>query len=503
MSTSSPVPSSSHEATIQSTLEWLAQAHDRTGAGDLEQLHQQLLIVRATPIPTLERGKLLDLFYTHAERIVHAELPELKRVTLPVSRRLRQRVRSIQEILETLAQYYLNTLAELFDPRNPRPARHPSETLHRVLQCIAWNIRVSHLAAAPTPVGLWLQMHTAVGLSQNPGIVESTPAAARRTLQKIYLGALLPAVAQSASFNASEQEFIAEWLEQSRSHIEITDTIPPNARAVFWIDPKSDTPAHAAARRLPPIDTPVRFFSCAEIAQEAKQNLHALTNGATAADLTLPAFADSPAGQGVLRRLVNLWGAPAKRKFPRRRLSYRALICSGLEPLWELLRTPGKPVKTSEWMVTNESPDGYAIMHVAGHTEHLQAGNLVAIQPIAEHPTTEPAWQICMVRWALSENPEHIELGLQLVSLRAIAAVVAQADRLDLGTTTALLLPEAPPLRQTTAVPVATGRISPDNQKLIVLLEKDNLEIREVRPTRIDEQTSSIEMFTIEPDATA
>ena len=54
----------------------------------------------------------------------------------------------------------------------------------------------------------------------------------------------------------------------------------------------------------------------------------------------LPGFAASPGGHGVLRRLATLWGHPAKRKFPRRRQSYRADLCSGLDRLWQLLRHP-------------------------------------------------------------------------------------------------------------------------------------------------------------------
>lgn len=491
------------ESSIQSVLEWLALANGRTGADDADQLHRQMRLVRAASIPTPQRSKLLDLFYAHTERIVQAELPELHQVTLPVSRRLRQRVRIIQELLETLTQDYLNTLSELFDPQGTRPPRSPSETLRRVLQCIVWNIWVSHLVAAPTPLGLWLQLHGTFNTARRLGIANRSTPPDHGPLQQLYVGALLAAIAQPASFNSRELEFIAGCIEHINSPIQITDISPADSSGVFWIDPKADFPAHANGRRPAPSDIPVWFFSCRDLAQETTTWLRALQKGSTASQLGLPAFADTPGGQGVLRRLAMLWGNPSKRKFPRRRLSYRAHLCAGLEPLWQLLKPAGKPPEVSEWMVTNESPDGYAIMHVSGQSGHLQVGDIVAIQPMREHVAPESHWHVCIVRWALSENPEHIELGLQLLASRAIAAVIAQPLELESGTISALILPENPPLRQSTAVVVATGLLGKNTGKLIVLLEKENLEIREVRPTHLDEQTSSIEIFSIEPDATS
>ena len=68
----------------------------------------------------------------------------------------------------------------------------------------------------------------------------------------------------------------------------------------------------------------------------------------------------------------------------------------------------------TSWMVTNESPDGYALMHVTGKTNRVTPGDIVALRTenVAD-------WQICIVRWALSENPEHLEIGLQVLATRA------------------------------------------------------------------------------------
>jgi hypothetical protein len=154
-------------------------------------------------------------------------------------------------------------------------------------------------------------------------------------------------------------------------------------------------------------------------------------------------------------------------------------------------------------MVINESPDGYSVMHVAGQVGHLLVGDILAIQPQREPANPLLPWHVCIVRWAISENPEHIELGLQLLSSHAISAVIIQPK---LGATQqlhGLLIPESPPVRPSAAVIVESGQLNIDSGKLLLMLEKDNLEIREVHPTHLEEHSKRIEVFSVEPDETA
>jgi hypothetical protein len=151
-------------------------------------------------------------------------------------------------------------------------------------------------------------------------------------------------------------------------------------------------------------------------------------------------------------------------------------------------------------MVTNESPDGYALMHMSGQTFHLRVGDLVAIQPTGERAEREPQWHVGIVRWAVSENPEHIEIGIQQLASHAIAAEVIRPPEDETGNLSALILPEMPPMRMLPALVTATGHLDEQGGRLILLVERDNIGIREVRPTALTEQTSSIEIFSVVPD---
>lgn len=494
-------PREAVEPNVKPILEWLALAHGQTGLDDALGLQRQLLNLRGTPVPTAQRLKLLDLLYGHASKITLAQLPALREVTLPISRRTRQSVRVTQELLAILTQDYLNTLADLFDPQAVGKPRSPLNALRRAMQCLSWHLLISHLVAAPSGTGIWQQFHAAFRTSRQLGLANTEVPGDERRIDQIYLSNLLIAVAQPASFTSRELEFISKYVIESTHAAQLSEEVPIGHEGVFWIDPERDTPAQALMRRPPPPDTAVLYFACDGVAQEALKHLAALEKGQTAADLGLPAFADTHGGRGVLRRLGHLWGRPVKRKFPRRRQSYRAELCTGLDQLWHLLNGAQEKPETSEWMITNESPDGYAMMHVSGSTEQLRVGDIVAVGPQHDEDSAEIDWYICIVRWALSENPEHIEVGLQVLAPRAIPAVLAlPQDRQHSSRTSALLLPQIPPLRPLQALVVPSGTVNDQSQKMVLLVEQDNLAVHELRAIQLNEQTSSVEVFTVEPD---
>ncbi len=501
-SPSSP-PSPTDESSIKSILEWLALAHGRVGAEDADQLYRQLLQLRQAAIPSAQRIKLLDLLYGHAERIVNAELPRLHQVSLPVSRKLRQRVKLMLELLAILTQDYFNTLAVLFDPEGSNTLRTPHISLRRAMYAIAWQIRIYHLIAAPAGIGLWQQLHAAFRNARRLGLDDLPGPHGEASIQRVYTNILLAAIAQPASFSSAELEFISDYIDLSPHSPELLDAPPPGSTGIFWIDLDKDFPAHALVRRVPGADSQILYFSPDAMAEKAILHHSELAKGIPASALGLPPFADTHTGQGALQRLAALWGQPAKRKFPRRRQSYRVSLCLGFDKLWQLIKAPEANVEISEWMVTNESPDGYALMHMSGTTENLRIGDIVALQPLGERAEAPSEWHVCIIRWAISENPEHVELGLQLLATKAIAAEITQPFDFTAGSIAALILPQIPPLRLAESLVVPIGILKENTGRIVVLVEKDNLEIREVQATSLDEQTSIIEVFSVQPDDSA
>lgn len=501
MSAESHLPSSSHtDGHTGAIREWLARAGSRASADDADELHQQLLLLREHPPPKEERVKLLDLLYPQAERVVASELPSLREIGLPIPRRLRRHTGVIQELLEILIQEYLFLLSESLDPRTTQPHGRPHQSLRWVVRCIGWHIRISHLIAAPTRIGIWQQLHAAYRMARRFGIAELPSEDGEPSIQQSYIRILLAAIAQPASFCSTELEFINAYLASAVRPIDIFETPPRDRNGVFWLDLEQDFPAHALARRPPNSHTLALYFACDLLARDTREHLAALTKGTPASNLGLPAFADTPAGRGVLRRLAQRWGQPSKRRYQRRRQYYRVKLCAGLEQLWRLIRHPEIEDRISEWMVINESPDGYSLMHISGPTSHLRVGDMVAVQPTGERTEQVPRWHVGIVRWAISENPEHVELGMQQLASDAIAAEVIRPLELEADKLFALILPEMPPLRNMPALVAATGQLNEHEQRLILLVGEGTPGIREVRPTALTEQTSSIEVFSVVPD---
>lgn len=493
---SAPLPA---EGSIKSILEWLALAHGRSNAEDSEELLRQVLYLREAPVSTTQRVKLLDLLYAHAEEVVRIELPRFNELSLPISRKTRQRVRLILELLETLTQDYFNTLAALYDPDGNTPSKAPQTALRRAMLLIAWQIRIHHLIASPPRPGLWQQLHAAFRTARRLGVEHINGPRETASIQRLYTNILLTAIAQPASFSSDELEFINTLVEQSRHEIVLSESLTEPLENTFWIDLDRDFPAHAMVRRTPGSDIQPLYFSCAEIAGSVTEAYRALAAGNMPATLLLPDFAGTRAGQGVLKRLEKLWGHPAKRRFTRRRQSYRAQLCSGLDTLCRLLKQPEKDANLSEWMVTNENPDGFALMHMAGNTTQLRVGDIVAIQPQGELKSHDSHWHVCIIRWAISENPEHVEVGLQLLASRAVVAQISQPHDLGAGQVAALILPETPPLRPSQSLVVPPGLLTTSSRRIILLIEQDNLSIREIRATGMDEQTNSVEIFSVSP----
>lgn len=486
------------EQNVKSILEWLALAPVRSSQEDASGLQRRLATLRGTPLPGEQKVKLLDLLYGHAAKITTTQFPALHEVTLPVSRRTRQLVRAIQDSLEILAQEYLETFSAPFSTDVAQPSL---DRLRPATQCLSWHLTISHLVAAPTTPGIWQLLHASFRIARGLGVEKLAPSQGGSPVEHIYVCSLLLSVVQPASFTSLELEFIGRYIEHCADGVNLSAETPSSRRGVFWIDPERDAPPNALNRRPPPPDTPVLYFTCDSIAHRAEKHLTALESGRSPAELGLPEFAGTLAGRGVLKRLGGFWGRPAKRRFPRRRQSYRADLCAGFDQLLEILNTPN-PIApaTSEWMITNESPDGYAMMHVAGATEHLRIGDIVALHPRRKELPGEYAWQICMVRWALSENPEHIELGLQVLSTKGIPATLALPHRKTKGRASALLLPKAPPLRPSQALVVPTGTVDKDEERFIVVTQQENIAVLELRATYLDERTSCVEVFSVEPD---
>ncbi len=487
-------------ADSQAILNWLESPSAPHPAEELPTLRAHLAGLRQTPGALQQRAVALDGLYIRAAAVVGRLVPTLTERALPVAPKTRRLVRSIVDLLQVMADETL-ALVEQLDPQHQPSVHHPSLSptlaLWRSLQASAQQLMVCHLIAAPSRVGAWQQLHQTYATAQRLHLAAAVPDGLDSSLQHVYHAAVLLGCAHPASLTPPEVVFLTSYFERFADHLEPASATAAASPGTFWIDPTRDLPASSSQRKASPQTAPIEYFSCARLCLLIRNQLHALEAGTPARRLDLSDFAESPAGLGVLRRLLARWSGSGKRRFQRRRQNTRTLLAAGLDNLWHVCRK-GESTATelSTWMITNESAEGYAVMHLSGKTGALAVGGVVAVRTGSENE-----WQICIVRWALSENPEHLELGLQILAPSAVAAVLAQPSE-NLGTQylRVLLLPEISRLRPVELLVASSGALARRQNRMVLVIESENLSIREVTSTHIDEQTTSVDILSIEPE---
>ena len=133
------------------------------------------------------------------------------------------------------------------------------------MHTIGWQVRITHLIAAPPAPGLWQLLHSAFCTARRLGLEDFPGPQGTPSIRRIYIGILLSAAAQPASFSAAELEFISQFIADCAPPIDLLESPPPESGGIFWIDLDKDFPGHALIRRIPTPDARVLYFSCAAI----------------------------------------------------------------------------------------------------------------------------------------------------------------------------------------------------------------------------------------------
>jgi hypothetical protein len=113
----------------------------------------------------------------------------------------------------------------------------------------------------------------------------------------------------------------------------------------------------------------------------------------------------------------------------------------------------------TEWTVSNESPDGFALRYVSGNTREVRVGEIVAIRP-----RDNAAIHVCIARRAATAYAS-LELGVQVLASRAMAATIDLPAGKPPGTVTrrlvrVIFLPRLPAIGNAPALIAAPDSVS-------------------------------------------
>jgi len=468
---------------------WLASLpkEDPVKAG--RQMLDQLVPLNRSRVRITLRQDVTEGVLGYAEHLLPRLDAALASGTLPLSIQTRNAAGTAEELLTELAYSYKLLLVEqsrrLFGFASSGRALLP---VLRAIQMLAQRLKLGYRMYATNPKAVWHELHELYQFALRRGLANRSLVDGGETPMSVYRGALLLAFAEPLKLMQGDLDRVAAWLDRFGNQA----TLGPagqqkSGQGLFLIKAQRDVPGYALSKRHHPVPQGHDLvLNTLPLAEHLLDQLARLSAGETAASLSLPAEADDPAFRDLMGRLVKHWGAVPNRRFTRLRTHARVEVCVGIRGIWEFLNSRGAAkAGNGEWMVTNESPRGFALMHVKGPIESIRVGEVVGLRTRESHTC-----HICVVRWVLSDNPEHLELGLEElaptarpVSIRKTRGAPQEAERV-------LLLPEVPSLNQ---APAILAPLFPLDSTCELSLGDLQSKLR-VRATRLLERTVSVQL---------
>jgi hypothetical protein len=473
----------------ESMPDWLAKlpVNDPLRAGRM--ILDQLVPLNRSRVRITLRQDVTEGLLGHCERLLPRLDAALASGTLPLSLNTRNAAALAEELLVELAYSYKLLLVEqsrrLFGFASSGRALLP---VLRAMQLLAQRLMLGYRMYATNPKSVWQELHELYQFALRRGLANRTLIENGETPLMVYRTALLLAFAEPLKLMPGDLDRLVAWLARFGHQA----TVAPagqqkSGQGLFLIKMQRDVPGYALSKRHHPVPHGHDLLlNTLPLAETLLAQLGRLAADETAESIALPAAADDPAFRDLMGRLVKHWGAVPNRRFTRLRTHARVEICVGIRGIWEFLNSRGAArLSSGEWMVTNESPRGFALMHVKGAIEPIRVGEVIGLRT-----RDSQTCHICVVRWVLSDNPEHLELGLEElaptarpVSIRNTRDAAQEVERV-------LLLPEVPSLNQ---APAILAPLFPLDSTCELNLGDLQSRLR-VRATRLLERTVSVQL---------
>lgn len=462
---------SNETESIEGVLAWLAAPPTQDPLADLMPLRRSLR--------TLAGADIQD---PHKLRIMRIVEPRLARVDAEVQSLLLDTALPLSRPLHDIARAILECHARTADILDTANATVPAESKTRGIFHLGRQILLSVLAFGHPPRGFWSSM-----AERLPAIQQD--AASLRLAGRVF--AL--AAAQPDSLAPRELLFLDAVLQQSGAHIELESALPESMPStLFWLDPEQDLAPWPAARGVPIPGTSCLAADFSSLIERVRGTVELLESGTPGSQLGLPREANLPDYRNVLQRTLSFWVNPPLRRLPRRSQRQEIRMCIRLGDLWRVLQDETlSDGEISDWVVTNKSPNGYAVTHVGGKVSGLIAGAALGIREMPDAP-----WSVCLIRWARSDGPEQVDLGLEIIAPHA-HAVRLVPDASDHEAVPALLLPALPRVLRREALLTARGRYGRHSFNLVGG-KADQITLTSCRPGHLILETSSVEIFEFE-----
>jgi len=369
------------------------------------------------------RTRLLDTFDDIAQELLPRLEKEIQRTPLPFTARAQHRAIAADNLLKGLASGYTNVVVSI---EMRKLASGLGQMAQHALQRAIASLRRRQLLAyrayaAPSPAS-WQQLHELFRTAMRLDLLG--PPKSGPTVGQLYVSTLLIAYADPGKFDRSELDLLhdcavrASALVHLRAAEQVRELRPDTP--LFVIQPGDNGPGKPLVRTPQNAQSGRLFLDCTELAATLRSDIGARARVDVPHEWLLP-----QAPLPMLRMLAAMWGAQPTRRYSRMRFRPRADLVAGLLDVTLFLtgaayrRRRDDPSRRhhptapaiSEWVLVDESPDGFGVRYVRGDIGAVAVGDIVAIRPRESSRV-----QICLVRRVSNAGQTRFEIGLQNLS---------------------------------------------------------------------------------------
>jgi cyclic-di-GMP-binding protein len=451
------------------------------------------------------RVKLLDEYCNTLEHL-QGELEVFYKVPgLPLKEQAHTAALLVRRLCLELADGYKIALTDRVEKRlSFGNAKVVPVLIQKILAQYYCLSQLCYRVYSPMPEGIWLEVHKLFRYAVEVQLIDQASADKNiPSVARTYKYILLLALAEPQRFAGIELDKVVEIVENYAGYAHFQPVSQLGSSAGFFLVSLDEDkpPQYVGARSMEGYLGGGVLLDTSELVRQLHKSLVALESKAPMANDRIKVLTWIE----ILRRVSRQWTIAAKRTFQRIASETPVDICLGLRAA-VLCVNEGHSVLQPEnflddkavevvieelpithWKVVNESPGGYAVAAENIQVERVRAGEIVALRAQGSEN-----WMVASVRWLQQMDKQRLEIGLQIITVRAAAVMF----RPTIGVKgeqyqPALLLPEIPALKQ--APMLAAPKGSYMNLRELSVLTADG-EIL-IRAAKLVEQQMGYDLF--------
>lgn len=410
-------------AELQQWLQGVARI-EPTGAAHL--LSEKLPRILVGQRSLHKRMRILDEVDALAANILPTIEDLVADAPLPLSDAANAQAMAADNLLKALANGYQEVIGVIEKQRlGAGLARLLRHALNRASAILCRRQMLAYTAYAPASASSWLLLHQFNAKAR--GLRTEADSSADRAGEIDYAAALLLAYADPTKYPRSALRGLLRVIAAYAPQLTIEPASPfaatpkpDDAGARFRIRPDEGRPGRPLGKETR-LDDSDWVVDCSAVVRALRHDI-ALRESRQGGEPEI-GFTEL----SLLRKLDKMWHTQPVRRFNRQRFRPRGDLVSGLADVARVLSGEvvlprrdevadiGLPadLMVSEWIISDESPDGFGIRYVSGGMNTLEVGQIVGLRPRERSRV-----HVCQIRRIANGGQGNIDVGLQELAPR-------------------------------------------------------------------------------------